>query len=119
AERDRAAIVVGEVEGVSHVSNQLQIDPEAFRNQTPVPDAAILDKVAASLKANGNLGDVKIASVSDGVVRLSGRTTTLDKKLTAIVAAWTVPGVQRVATEIQVGSGRERGKNQWTKGDER
>jgi osmotically-inducible protein OsmY len=44
---------------------------------------------------------VKVASVNNGVVLLSGETPSLDMKLRAIETAWNVTGVKRVASEIK------------------
>lgn len=68
-----------------------------------VADDAIKGKVQTSLKSDANLEDVKVASVNDGVVLLSGKTKTLDQKLRAVETAWAVNGVKRVATEIETG----------------
>jgi osmotically-inducible protein OsmY len=47
---------------------------------------------------------VKVASVNNGVVLLSGKTPTLSEKLRAIEIAWNVGGVSRVASEIETGN---------------
>jgi len=45
--------------------------------------------------------DVKVSSVNNGLVLLSGKTADLHQKLRAIENAYTVNGVRRVASEIQ------------------
>ena len=45
---------------------------------------------------------VKIASVNKGVVLLSGKAKSLEAHVLAIETARSVPGVRRVATEVQV-----------------
>lgn len=67
-----------------------------------MPDATIKDKVLAALKADASLGGIEVASVNNGVVLLSGKTDSFERKLRAVEAARGVAGVQRVATEIQV-----------------
>jgi osmotically-inducible protein OsmY len=102
-ERQKAEEAVRGIDGVKSVKNLLQIVPDAFKESTKVEDAAIKDKVQTSLKGDSTLSDVKVASVNDGVVLLSGKTTTLDVKLKAVEKAWTVTGVRRVSTEIETG----------------
>ena len=58
-------------------------------------------QVEASLKRAPALDDVKVASVNKGVVLLSGKTDGLGHTLQAIEAAYKVPGVRRVASEIE------------------
>jgi hyperosmotically inducible protein len=99
-EKERAATAVRSVDGVKKVQNLLQVVPDAFKDSVKVADSAIKDNVEASLKAPA-LKDVKVASVNNGVVLLSGKTETLGEKLSAIEAAYNVPGVRRVASEIQ------------------
>ena len=73
--------------------------PSRSRPTSPTP--AIKDAVEASLKVAPGLKDVKVASVNQGVVLLSGKTESLAHKLHAIETAYRVPGVRRVASEIQ------------------
>jgi osmotically-inducible protein OsmY len=61
----------------------------------------VKDRVEASLKADSKMEDVKVASVNNGVVLLSGKTANLTEKLRAIENAYSVNGVHRVASEIQ------------------
>ena len=100
-EKQRAATAVSGVEGVKKVENLLQVVPDAFKEATNVADEAIKDNVEASLKSATALKEVKVASVNKGVVLLSGKTDGLDHKLHAIEATYKVPGVRRVASEIQ------------------
>jgi osmotically-inducible protein OsmY len=100
-EKGRALAAVRNVEGVKNVNNLLQVVPDAFKDRTDVADAAIKDGVEASLKTAPVLKDVKVASVNKGVVLLSGKTDDLGQKLSAIETAYKVPGVRRVASEIQ------------------
>jgi osmotically-inducible protein OsmY len=64
-------------------------------------DSDIKDRVEASLKADTTIPDVKVASVNNGTVLLSGKTGSLSEKLRAIENVYSVSGVNRVATEIQ------------------
>ena len=63
-------------------------------------DDAVKDGVEAALKADATLKDVKVASVNNGVVLLSGKTDAVDKELKAIETAWDVGGVRQVRSEI-------------------
>jgi osmotically-inducible protein OsmY len=47
------------------------------------------------------IDDVKVASVNNGVVLLSGKAANLTETLRAIENAYSVNGVHRVASEIQ------------------
>ena len=100
-EKERAAAAVRKVDGVKDVKNLLQVVPEAFKEATDVADSSIKDGVEASLKGAPALKDVKVASVNKGVVLLSGKTDGLGHTLQAIEAAYKVPGVRRVASEIE------------------
>ena len=64
-------------------------------------DSDIKDRVEASLKTDTKMDDVKVASVNNGLVLLSGKAADLTQKLRAIENAYTVNGVHRVASEIQ------------------
>jgi osmotically-inducible protein OsmY len=102
AEKARAEAAVKKVDGVKSIKNLLQVVPDAFKDSTKVADAVIKDKLEAVLKADASLSGIKVASVNNGVVLLSGKTDSFERKLRAVEAARNVPGVQRVATEIQV-----------------
>ena len=100
-EKARAEKAVTTIDGVKNVKNLLQVVPDAFKESVKVSDAAIKDRIQASLKAEKSLEGVSVASVNNGVVLLSGKTNTLGEKLQAIERAWTVDGVHRVSSEIQ------------------
>ena len=102
AEKGRAEAAVKKVDGVKSVKNLLQVVPDAFKEVTKVADARIKEQLEAALKADASLKGIKIASVNNGVVLLSGKTDSFEQKLRAVEAARGVAGVQRVATEIQV-----------------
>jgi osmotically-inducible protein OsmY len=102
AEKARAEAAVKKVDGVKSVRNLLQVVPDAFKEITKVEDKIIKEKLEAVLKADASLDGIKVASVNNGVVLLSGKTDSFDRKLRAVEAARNVAGVQRVATEIRV-----------------
>lgn len=101
ADRVKAENTVRGVDGVKSVKNLLQVVPEAFKKSVKASDKAIKDRVEASLKSDKTVADVKVASVNNGVVLLSGKAASLTEKLRAIELAWTVGGVTRVASEIE------------------
>jgi|SRR5215471_1800589 len=101
AEKEKAESAVRNIDGVKSVKNLLQVVPEAFKEEVKASDEAIKGKIQTSLKSGAGLEDVKVASVNDGVVLLSGKTKTMDQKLRAVESAWSVSGVKRVATEIE------------------
>jgi osmotically-inducible protein OsmY len=102
AEKTRAEAAVKNIDGVKSIKNLLQVVPDAFKESTKVADAVVKDNLEAALKADASLSGIKVASVNNGVVLLSGKTDSFDRKLRAVELARGVAGVQRVATEIQV-----------------
>lgn len=102
SEKQKASQAVRQVDGVKDVHNLLQVVPDSVKESVKVADDSVKDKVEASIKADNTLDGVKVASVNNGVVLLSGKATALDTKLRAIEAAWSVDGVRQVRSEIQV-----------------
>ncbi len=102
-EKERAEAAVRKVDGVRSVENLLQVVPKTEEKPVKAADEQIERSVRQSLEAGG-LGDVRVKSVDNGVVLLSGRTRTHRAELAAIQDAHRVPGVRRVASEIKVDS---------------
>jgi hyperosmotically inducible protein len=100
-DRTKAEQTVRDVTGVKTVKNLLQVVPSDVKKAVAANDSEVKDRVEASLKTNAKLEDVKVASVNNGVVLLSGKTANLTEKLSAIENAYSVNGVHRVASEIQ------------------
>lgn len=100
-DRTRAEQTVRKIKGVKTVNNMLQVVPSAVKELVAATDSDVKVRVEASLKADSKMEDVKVASVNNGVVLLSGKTGSLIEKLRAIENAYSVNGVQRVASEIQ------------------
>lgn len=101
ADKTRAEQTVLKVDGVKTVRNLLQVVPDSQKKAVAANDADIKDRVQASLKSDGRLNDIKVASVNKGLVLLAGKAHGLDEKLIAIESAYSVDGVRRVATEIE------------------
>jgi osmotically-inducible protein OsmY len=104
AEKARAESVVKSTQGVKSVQNLLQVVPEAKKDQVEEKDDVVKERVKKALDAADDAVDgVSVASVNKGVVLLSGKVS-LSAKLRAIEIAYDVPGVRRVASEIEIQS---------------
>ena len=103
AEKANAETAARSIDGVSTVQNLLQVVPASRKEAVKVADAQLQKNVEAVLTRDAALEDssVKVASVHDGVVLLSGKTTTLSGHRRALEDARAVPGVKRVSSEIQ------------------
>jgi len=102
ADKEKAEARVREVGGVKSVQNLLQVVPRDEKKQVEFEDSVTKDRVEAELKADKTLHNVDVASVNNGVVLLKGKVHSLSTKLRAVETAYEVPGVDRVATEIEV-----------------
>jgi len=107
AEKAKAEVEARHIDGVKDVKNLLQVVPDAAKKSVERSDDQIKDSVAAAFKANKRINDsgIKLQSVNKGVVLLAGKTDTLQTHLEAVQVAHAVPGVKRVATEVQVTGG--------------
>jgi hyperosmotically inducible periplasmic protein len=101
ADKERAEQTVREVDGVKSVKNLLQVVPESQKKAVAISDSNIKTRVQTSLRSDKRLDDIKVASVNNGLVLLSGKAHGIDEKLVAIESAYSVDGVRRVATEIE------------------
>jgi len=101
ADRTRAEQTVRKLDGVKSVKNLLQVVPVTMKEPVASTDSDIKGRVEASLKTDTKMDDVKVSSVNNGVVLLSGKAANLNETLRAIENAYSVNGVHRVATEIQ------------------
>ena len=100
-DRTKAEQTVRNVTGVKSVNNLLQVVPSDVKELVAANDSDVKERVEASLKADSKMKDVKVASVNNGVVLLSGKTENLTENLRAIENAYSVKGVHRVASELQ------------------
>jgi hyperosmotically inducible protein len=101
ADSTKAEATVRKVDGVKTVKNLLQVVPSSVKKSVAASDSDVKNRVEASLKADGKMQDVKVASVNNGVVLLSGKTDSLTEKLRVIENVYAVNGVQRVASDMQ------------------
>jgi osmotically-inducible protein OsmY len=101
ADKTKAEQTVRQVAGVKGVNNLLQVVPHDQKKVIAANDSEIKDRVQASLKHDKRLEGIKVASVNNGLVLLSGKAHDLDEKLVAVEATYSVAGVRRVASEIE------------------
>ncbi len=101
ADRTRAEQTVRKLDGVKSVKNLLQVVPVTTKEAVATTDSDIKGRVEASLKTDTKMDDIKVSSVNNGVVLLSGKAANLNETLRAIENAYSVNGVHRVATEIR------------------
>ena len=108
-ERARAEAVARRVDGVQDVKNLLRVVPSSAKPAVERSDDQVKDAVVAAFKANARVSTsgITVQSVNKGVVLLAGTTDSLQTHLDAVNAARAVPGVKRVATEVQVTAGTE------------
>jgi osmotically-inducible protein OsmY len=106
-EKAKAEATARQVDGVKNVKNLLQVVPDGAKKSVERSDDQIRDAVSAAFKANRRVNDsgVTLQSVNKGVVLLAGKTESLQAHLEAVQVAHAIPGVKRVATEVQVTNG--------------
>src|SRR5262245_29692510 len=100
AQKAKAEQVARGIDGATGVKNMLQVVPKSEEKVVDATDDQVKDKVQAALKTQG-LNDVSVDSVNNGVVMLKGKTDSLGRQLAAIETAAKVPGVKRVASQIE------------------
>ena len=103
AEKLRAERVASQVDGATQVRNLLQVVAPKREAITDATDDQVEERVKASLKTDRALADssITVQSVNAGVVLLSGKARTLSDAYRAVGVTAGVPGVRRVASEIQ------------------
>jgi len=103
ADRTKAEQTVRKVDGVKKVTNLLKVVPVTMKDAAVAStDSDIKGRVEASLKTDTKMDGVQVASVNKGLVLLSGKAANLNETLRAIENAYSVNGVHRVASEIQI-----------------
>jgi hyperosmotically inducible periplasmic protein len=102
-EKARAEGAAKGVTGVHEVRNLLQVVAKPRQEATAIADEAVSAEVEKRLEADPGLRDSKIGvkSVNRGLVLLDGDARTLSAHLRALEVARAVPGVKRVASEIE------------------
>jgi len=101
-EKKRAEQRVRAIDGVVDVRNLLAVVPQPERKATAIADNAVQIAVQTALKNDLALAQssIRVKSVNEGVVVLSGNAKTLSAHRRAIARARRVDGVRRVASEI-------------------
>jgi hyperosmotically inducible protein len=102
-EQAKAETIARKVDGVQGVRNLLQVVAQEHEKAMQVSDDDLKQRIEQALEADPSLKSSTIAvqSVNQGVVLLSGTAKTLSAHLRAVEVAAAVPGVHRVASEIQ------------------
>ena len=102
-EKAKAETIAGKVDGVQGVRNLLQVVAPEHEKAMQASDDDLKQRVEQALLADPSLKSSTIAvqSVNQGVVLLSGTAKTLSAHLRAVEVAASVPGVHRIASEIQ------------------
>jgi osmotically-inducible protein OsmY len=103
AEKSKAEQVASQVEGASTVRNLLQVVAPQQAAAVNATDDQVEQRVKEALAANHALVDssIKVQSVNAGVVLLAGKAATLSDAYHAVDVTASVPGVRRVASEIE------------------
>ena len=102
-EKAKAETVARKIDGVQGVRNLLQVVAPEHEQALQVSDDALKRRVEQALQADPSLktSSIAVQSVNQGVVLLSGTAKTLSAHLRAVEVVAAVPGVHRVASEIQ------------------
>jgi len=93
--------IIGRLEGVKEVRNELQIVPPERRAEVDARDQAIARALDAKFKQDPQLQDAVIdARVDAGAVTLSGQVRNAAARSRAVELARAVPGVRSVRNEL-------------------
>ncbi len=102
-EKTQAETIARKVDGVQGVRNLLQVVAPQHEKAMQVSDDDLKQRVDQALQADRSLksSSITVRSVIHGVVLLGGTAKTLSAHLRAVEDAAAVPGVRRIASEIQ------------------
>jgi osmotically-inducible protein OsmY len=102
-EKTKAETVAQKIDGVKSVHNLLQVVAPQHQKAMQVSDDALKQRIEQTLQAEPSLksSEITVQSVNQGVVLLGGTAKTLSAHLLAVEVAAGVPGVRRIASEIQ------------------
>jgi osmotically-inducible protein OsmY len=103
AAKTKAAQEARSVKGVKNVRDMLAVVPKSAKDDVKASDDQIEQRVETVLKNDTALKDssIKVKSVNNGIVILSGKADTLSSHQRALADARSVPGVRKLASEIQ------------------
>ncbi len=102
-EKTKAETITQKIEGVKSVHNLLQVVAPQHEKAMQVSDDALKQRIEQALQADPSLksSQITVRSVNQGVVLLGGTAKTLSAHLRAIEVVAIIPGVRRVASEVQ------------------
>jgi hyperosmotically inducible protein len=105
AQKKQAGDVVAKIDGVTDVKNLLQVVPATHEDEVQASDEQISSRVKDAFEKDATLASsgITVQSVNKGVVLLAGHTPSMSTHLRAVTTAAGVPGVRRVATEVEGG----------------
>jgi hyperosmotically inducible protein len=103
AAKTKAAQEARSVKGVKSVRDLLAVVPKGAKDDVKQSDQEIQKRVETVLENDTALKDssIKVKSVNNGIVILSGKADTLSSHHRALADARSVPGVRKLASEIQ------------------
>jgi hyperosmotically inducible periplasmic protein len=103
AEKTRAAAEVANLDGVKHVTNELQIVPAAAAAGVAESDDRVTAAVRKRLDGRASLDDSNLkVETAKGVVRLTGDVASHRDHLTALTTARGTPGVTSIIDDIEL-----------------
>jgi osmotically-inducible protein OsmY len=102
-EKAKAETTAQKIDGVKSVHNLLQVVSPKHEQAMQVSDDALQQRIETALQADSSLksSHISVQSVNKGVVLLGGTAKTLSAHLRAIEVVAIMPGVHRVASEVQ------------------
>ncbi len=101
SEKAKAEALVRKVSGVRDVWNQLEVVPRSRKDLVKEADDAIKGRLKQCFERDRSLEGVRVTSVNDGVVLLSGEVDSPQDELRAIEAVHACTSVRRVASDIR------------------
>lgn len=103
AEKVEAERIARAGTGVVSVRNLLQVVPDSRRAKVDIADERLKEDVNAALEDEAALANssIQVKSVHKGVVLVEGKAATLSDHLFALEVTSAVPGVHRVASEVE------------------
>ena len=105
--KGKAGGSVRRIDGVTSVSNMLEVVRPASAAQAGASDEAVRDEVSRQLIADPSLtfAQVVVKSVKAGAVGLSGVARNLSEQLSAVQTAYRVAGVRSVTSDVKSSQG--------------
>jgi osmotically-inducible protein OsmY len=102
-EKTKAETIAQKIDGVQSVHNLLQVVAPQHEKAVQVSDDALQQRIERALQADPSLksSQITVQSVNQGVVLLGGTAKTLSAHLSAVAVVAGVPGVRRIASEVQ------------------